>query len=257
MVSEKLFTALVAEFNRVLGDRLVGIYLHGSLAMGCFNPLSSDIDFLAVVNNEISKTEKKEIINFLLDMANKFPENGMEMSIVSQVVLADFKYPTPFVLHYSDDHKERYRQDKDYLCDDGEDPDLAAHFAVTISRGRCLYGQPIGDVLQPVPAQYFLASVMNDLDRVDEHILANPVYNILNLCRSLRYMRVGGIASKAEGGEWAQGTLPELYAQTVRKALITYKSHEAVSVDFDQDELIEFAQFMMSQIASEADRSSR
>lgn len=27
-----------------LQDKLTGIYLHGSLAMGCYNPESSDID---------------------------------------------------------------------------------------------------------------------------------------------------------------------------------------------------------------------
>ena len=31
-------------FKEELGDNLVGIYLHGSLAMGRFNPDTSDID---------------------------------------------------------------------------------------------------------------------------------------------------------------------------------------------------------------------
>ena len=33
----------------ILQENLVGIYLHGSAAMGCFNPRSSDIDLIIVV----------------------------------------------------------------------------------------------------------------------------------------------------------------------------------------------------------------
>jgi streptomycin 3"-adenylyltransferase len=41
---------LVAGFRDILGDNLHGIYLHGSLALGCFNPARSDIDVLVVVD---------------------------------------------------------------------------------------------------------------------------------------------------------------------------------------------------------------
>ena len=35
----------------VLADDLVGVYLHGSLAFGCFNPELSDLDVLAVARH--------------------------------------------------------------------------------------------------------------------------------------------------------------------------------------------------------------
>ena len=43
---QDLLTRLVANFRETLSKNLVGIYLHGSLAMGSFNPLTSDVDFL-------------------------------------------------------------------------------------------------------------------------------------------------------------------------------------------------------------------
>ncbi|MBF0777492.1 nucleotidyltransferase domain-containing protein [Streptococcus cuniculi] len=38
-----------------VGSNLVGIYVHGSLAYGCFSWEQSDIDFLVVVKSPCSK----------------------------------------------------------------------------------------------------------------------------------------------------------------------------------------------------------
>ncbi|WP_245585925.1 nucleotidyltransferase domain-containing protein [Paenibacillus pinihumi] len=45
-----------AELFRVeLGSNLAGIYVHGSVAMGCFNPEKSDLDLLVVVYKKLSR----------------------------------------------------------------------------------------------------------------------------------------------------------------------------------------------------------
>jgi predicted nucleotidyltransferase len=49
-----LLDRLLREMQSILGSRLVGLYLHGSLAYGGFDPQSSDIDFLAVTGEGIT-----------------------------------------------------------------------------------------------------------------------------------------------------------------------------------------------------------
>jgi streptomycin 3"-adenylyltransferase len=39
---------LLSNVQSILADRLIGMYVHGSLACGDFNPQRSDIDFLVV-----------------------------------------------------------------------------------------------------------------------------------------------------------------------------------------------------------------
>ena len=39
---------LTEESRKIFGENLTGVYLHGSLAMGCFNPDKSDIDLIIV-----------------------------------------------------------------------------------------------------------------------------------------------------------------------------------------------------------------
>src|SRR5204863_3825550 len=45
--------ALVSGVQAILGPRLVGFYLDGSLAIGDFDPASSDVDFVTVLADEM------------------------------------------------------------------------------------------------------------------------------------------------------------------------------------------------------------
>ena len=40
---------IVETSKDIIGEELTGIYLHGSLAMGCFHPDKSDIDLILVI----------------------------------------------------------------------------------------------------------------------------------------------------------------------------------------------------------------
>ena len=60
---EKLLYDFVERSQDILGDNLVGIYLHGSLAMGGFTPDKSDIDLIVVVNNPPSHDEKRKYLD--------------------------------------------------------------------------------------------------------------------------------------------------------------------------------------------------
>ena len=45
---------LLKNAQTILGDHLIGLYIHGSLASGDFNPQTSDIDFLVVTDADLS-----------------------------------------------------------------------------------------------------------------------------------------------------------------------------------------------------------
>ena len=51
---KRITESFVRRSREILGENLVGIYLHGSAAMGCFNDKKSDIDLLVVVKGEVS-----------------------------------------------------------------------------------------------------------------------------------------------------------------------------------------------------------
>lgn len=249
MVEQHIQTILdkiVLEYERLLEDNLIGIYLHGSLAMGCFNEKFSDIDYIVIVKEKIPFEIKKRIIDFILNISQYVP---IEMSIILEKDIKQFIYPTPFELHYSKEHSFKYVNDAGYICGDSVDKDLAAHVTVIKYRGVCLHGRPIHEVFGQVPEEYYLDSILYDIEDVQEEITNNPVYYVLNLCRVLYYLRERVVSSKYEGGEWAKGILPGKYFDLIEEAINIYIG-KMDNINVSKEELIHFAEYMLKEINS-------
>ena len=235
-------------FTHILKDKLTGIYLHGSLAFNCFTWETGDIDFLAVVNAALTHAEKTAIIKSLLELNKQAPPKGIEMSIVTEEACRNFAYPTPFLLHFSNAHISACEKDTDAFCHtmSGTDKDLAAHFAVTRSVGIALCGKSIPELFAHVPKEYYLDSIKQDIENAETEITETPVYTVLNLCRTLAYIRENLILSKKQGGEWALQKLPSEYRPIVASALHEYSAQEKPT--YDNTLLRTFARFMLDRI---------
>jgi len=243
----ELLDTIVAEYKEILKDNLVGIYLHGSLVMGCFNPANSDIDFLVVVKENISVSNLRGLIDVLLNYASMGPQKGFEMSVILRDDAKNFVYPTPFILHFSDFHKERYVQDSAYICGGFTDPDLAAHIMIIRERGICLFGEPIDTLFMPVPKKDYIKSIMYDIVESKAEIIGNPTYYILNLCRVLYYVKEEIVSSKKEGGEWGYNHLPEEYREIIELALCDYEG-KGKCINWEDSTLTKYAEYMLVQI---------
>ncbi len=245
---EEIIEKYVNRSTEILKDKLAGIYLHGSAVMGCYQPKKSDLDFMVVVREALTDAEKRAYMDMVLELDAEGPAKGIEMSIVTKDACNPFVYPTPFILHYSRMHTERYRRDpEDYIRKmNGTDRDLAAHFTVIRSRGRCLCGLPVREVFGEVPEADYLDSIWDDVAGAEEEITDNPMYLILNLARVLAYLKEKKVLSKLEGGEWALGSLPEEYRPLIRSALREYR--EGTDGQYDPETAKRYAACMLEEI---------
>ncbi len=212
-------------FRKILGENLTGLYLHGSIAFGCFSWDRSDIDLIAVVQTPPSLEEKIRLIQFILDLEEILPPKGLEMSVVLEKDCRKFSYPTFFVLHYSKAHRERCKRDLRQFCLSmhGTDWDLAAHFTVIRAVGICLWGKKIDEVFGPVPKSDFLDSLRRDLAESAEKNIDSPVSLILNYCRTLAFLQQGLIISKEQGGRWGINHLPDAFRPLIQAAWEDYQ----------------------------------
>nr|MCR5338308.1 nucleotidyltransferase domain-containing protein [Lachnospiraceae bacterium] len=81
---DTVIISFVEKSKEILRDNLVGIYLHGSAVMGCYNPAKSDIDLIVVVKDSIEDKVKKSFMDMVVELNEKGPAKGIEMSIVKQ-----------------------------------------------------------------------------------------------------------------------------------------------------------------------------
>ena len=220
----KLLTQIRIAYQTILGPKLTGIYVHGSLAFGCFRWECSDIDFLVVAESPLLQAEKEALIHVLLDLDPLAPAKGFEMSVVTRSVCSPFQDPTPYELHYSNTHRAGYQRDLSGTCKalQGFDPDLAAHMTVTRTVGVTLCGPTAETVFAPVPKESYLRSLWYDIQNAPDEIGQNLVYCVLNLCRVLAFLSDGLILSKETGATWCLSHLPQ-EAPIIQKALSAYR----------------------------------
>lgn len=254
MVYEDLMLRFTEMSRAALGDNLVGIYLHGSAAMGCFNPQKSDLDLILVVEKEIPDAAKLEFMRNVVELNEEAPAKGIELSIVKKAYCDPFVYPTPFELHFSCAHLTWFREaPEDYVEKmKGTDEDLAAHFTIIRKYGIVLYGAGIEEVFGEVPQKDYIDSIWFDVENADEDIVENPLYVTLNLCRVLAYLQEGLVLSKQAGGEWGTRTLQGQFVGLIEAALECYKSDREMTVG--QELTRDFASQMIMQIKEYIDR---
>ena len=224
------------QFVSLLGEDLVGIYLHGSLAAGCFRWDRGDIDFLVVVKNPLPLEKKVALLEKLHALEKRAPAGGFEMSVVLSSCCRALSYPVPFELHYSASHREEFELDPEGYCGrmHGEDPDLICHIMTLHAFGEAIFGPQIRKVFGPVRREYALNAIRYDVKDALEHLHERPVYYVLNLCRSVAYQREELVLSKKDGGEWALKQMNSVYQRLIQAALNAYDT--GLDMVYDQGE---------------------
>ncbi len=247
---------LIAGFRRELADNLIGVYLHGSLAPGCFNPLRSDIDLLVATRQKIKLEIKYALARLILAISRQ--PAPIEISFLTFDDLHPWRHPTPYDFHYSEDWREKIERE---LADDDWkswndaarfDGDLAAHVTVLNHRGLSLCGQPVADVFPPVPEEDFVSSILADVLSakfgLDGTAAQFPVYVVLNACRTLAFLRTKQVLSKEEGGRWALENVPANFYKTIAGALEEYRCGESDQSKLTKESLAGFAAYMKTEI---------
>ncbi len=208
------------EVKRVLDHLFIGIYIHGSLAVGDFNPGSSDIDFLVVVKEALSQ----EIVSSLEAMHLGIATGGGKWAgrlEGSYVPIQAFRSKKPPV-----EPRPYLNEGRFYMAQYGYEWVLEKY---TIRE----YGLVIDG---PDPAT-FIAPVSRDgLQKACMHILVDwwepmledssrlqtpeyQTYGVMTMCRSLHMLTHGTMVSKKKAAAWAGDTLAKPWKALIKKAL--------------------------------------
>ncbi len=234
-------------------DNLLGAYLHGSLALGCFNPERSDIDLLVITKRQMTVETKRRIAEILL--SRSAAPAPIEISFLPAACISPWRYPTPYDFHYSEDWREKIKNEmsgeqwKEWNDTVRTDPDLAAHITVTLHRGIVLYGRPINDVFPPVPEEHYIDSIVKDFEWGKDRLEQYPANFILNSFRVCAFLGGNRIYSKEEAGAWALSSLGDDFRELVSRALEVYRGQRKQE-RFDNTKMARFAEYMTERIGA-------
>lgn len=245
----KVLRETISEIQSATQSNLIGVYLCGSLAMGCYNPRSSDVDIMMVTKQRLSKEERKSIIRCLKETYSK--ERRIELSVVCENAIRNPQYPMMVDLQF---------EDWGGICENRRDKEILSNLYTTKERGFCVWGAPIRDLFSEVPARYHLVSVIEDIQQRRRHLHEKPenigyditVYWILGSCRVLAFIREERVLSKLEGGHWGIANLPREYHNLIRNALSRYQGKERTGHEWNREELETFADYMTAVILRES-----
>ncbi len=218
---------LIQGIKQITDEQFTGCYLHGSLAMGSFQPGNSDIDLLVVLNKTLSKQQKQELAALFLDKSNHpYP---IEISFLLECHLREWEHPFPYLFHYSEHWRGHIKRDENQVIEEsgGKDADLAAHIAVLLDRGVTLEGVQAEKVFPVIPKSDYISSIGLDYKECLVDYIDKPVYCLLNMLRFYWYLKEECILSKKEAGERAYEAFPESVRPTIKNLLYHYQGKEA------------------------------
>lgn len=213
---EAVLEVLKGGISNVLGERLIGIYLYGSLVSGDFLDGVSDIDLLAVTHGNISDSDLAglEAMHQQLVVDHPAWENRVEVAYVPADALRTFRERTsPIGIVSPGEPLHRIEAGRDWLM----------NWYLVRQSDHALLGPSSRELIPPVSREEFLTASREQAawliarpERLRDH--AGQSYIVLTLCRALYTREHGEQASKPCAATWVRQRMPE-WADLIEDAL--------------------------------------
>lgn len=206
-----------------LGDNALGLYLRGSLALGDFDPATSDVDFLAATERPISEGEFADLDRVHADIARGSSpyRDRLEGSYIHRAALKRFlpgerRHPS-------------IGADWDFGWGAHRDNWLLELWTVR-ERGVVLFGPDPKTLIDPISPEQIHAAVRSELaarlsdwaERPDPPDWLLPRYyqafEVETVCRALYTLARAGLPTKPRAVAWALKTLPEPWSRLVERS---------------------------------------
>lgn len=212
---------LLSRLRTILDDRLVGLYLYGSLAAGDFDPRNSDIDFVAVTAAPPGGEELAQLETMHKELAANGGEWGKK--------LEGAYIPVDAVRRYDPDHN-RFP----FLSADTPfgvhplDVDWVINLYTLRENGVVIYGPAPLTLVDPISQEQLSGAVRALLCDSWRGHLDGPewmrsrryqAFVRLTMCRALYVLEHGGYVSKRAAAAWAVANLDLEWVPLVRQAL--------------------------------------
>ena len=221
---------LLSHIKEILGEKLVGFYLDGSLVLGDFDHDISDIDLLAALSSDMNDAE----FEALKKMHDKFAqdqeewEDRIEVCYISTDALASVKSKTSTITNISPGEPFHRRE---------SNIEWIMNWYVLREKSITLFGPPAKSIVEPISKEEFMQAIKEHVSSwrkyVDDiHKRKGQAYAILTICRALYVIKNGEQVSKKQAAKWAMNELPE-WSELIRSAVAWREAKDESQVNHE------------------------
>ena len=242
----QILVKLQAGVKRILRDELIGIYLHGSLALGDFDPASSDIDFIVLTDNRLSD----ETIHKLKEMHYRLNDykwgKRLEGSYLPANTLQYHEPPEPPRPYFNGGEFSSPRYGYEWV--------LERH--VLLDKGIVLEGPPLSNFIDPILPEKIRNASMTILNewwipmlKDNTHIEDSEyqAYAILTMCRVIFTLHNSTIVSKLRAAKWMKERFADKWTPIIDQAL-AWQNGQSLDLLPESLELIQFTRQLAGMI---------
>lgn len=242
----KILFDISCRIKNVLHENLVGFYLFGSLSYGDFNPDSSDIDVVAILNKPLTKQKIQLIKQLHKEMKEKYPKwsDRLECSYTPSDMLKNVfppKEPRPYFgggVFYDEAPYGNEWIINNYLLYQHSIALIGCDFKTLITQIDILDVQKacVRDLFQEWEPK------ITDLEWLDNSHYQS--YLVLNLCRILYTVMEGIAGTKKASAEWAKNKFGLPWSKLIAEAQNWQYGKEMPS----RNEAVDFIKFTIDKI---------
>jgi len=210
--------------QELLGWHLIGVYLYGSAVTGGLRP-NSDVDILAITNQKLSESDRRDLRDRLLHVSGKIGNadaiRPLEVTVINQSDVVPWHFPPKYEFMYGEWLRDRF--EKGGISEPAYEPDLAILLVQARNTGISLFGPKAADILESVPAGDIRKAIKESLPGLVANLRGDERNVILTLARMWLTMSTGDIFAKDTAAEWAASRLPQAYAELLSLAGKAYR----------------------------------
>jgi predicted nucleotidyltransferase len=208
---DTVLTEWAEGLKQLLGKKIVGLYLSGSLAYGDFVPERSDIDLQAVVQSRLTENELRSVERLHGEIERRSPQwaNRIECSYVPLELMRESTAPA--------ESRPWWGFGTLYAEAPAGNEWIINHYLLA-RYGIALEGPAFNELIPPIDKHAVQQASARDLFQEWVPKISNPAwlsnshhqsYLILNLCRILHTVIRGELTSKKVASQWAKAAYPQ------------------------------------------------
>jgi hypothetical protein len=218
---QQVLDAYISLANDSLPDLLAGLYLHGSVALGAYNPSLSDIDFIAITSRRCTPSDVESLRVIHQTLIQRYPEAQLEGSYLQWQDLGGSEETIPPHPHIHDG----------VVRASGYHDINAVTWWILKYRGIAILGPSPEQLAIEVDWDDLLAKMYHNLNTYWARFTFDPrrmawllddygiQWTVLGVLRQFYTFREHAITSKTAVGEYALAHTPRQWHQLIQEAI--------------------------------------